>query len=76
MECTVNSTYWDSSSASVLRHDPEPNRPAECEHSTTEFLGFNGEAKFLRCQTCGYILVHQGRRGWAIPPIRKAIEGA
>jgi hypothetical protein len=67
----VNSTFWDSSPVSLSHRDPEPNRPAGCEHDSTEFLGFNGDAKFLRCQSCMYILVLQHDRLWAIPPLSK-----
>ena len=43
-----------------------------CEHSRTESLGFNTNVRFSRCQACGYVLVREGQRTWAVPPVERA----
>ncbi len=48
--------------------DPGSRGPEPCAHPTTESLGSCRDARFFRCQSCGYVLVRQGSIGWAIPP--------
>jgi hypothetical protein len=42
-----------------------------CEHPRTESLGFNSNVRFSRCQQCGYVLVREGQRTWAVPPVER-----
>jgi hypothetical protein len=56
----------------TIRGDPQAKGSFACEHSKTESLGFNRNVRFSRCQTCGYVLVRQGKRSWAIPPVESA----
>lgn len=39
---------------------------AGCRHTDVEVLGYDRDAKFLRCRACGQILVAQGGRFWLI----------
>jgi len=48
------------------------NGSGVCDHSRIESLGSNRNARFLRCRGCGYVLVRQGDRIWAFPPVEKA----
>jgi hypothetical protein len=41
-----------------------------CSHSSLEYLGHNGDARFLRCGSCGEVFVVQGGQTWEIPAIR------
>jgi len=50
----------------------ESNTSTRCEHVTTEPLGFNKGMVFLRCSTCGFVIVTQGTVSLAIPPVRTA----
>jgi len=43
-----------------------------CDHSRIESIGSNPNARFSRCRGCGYVLVRQGGRIWAIPPVENA----
>lgn len=56
----------------TIRDHPRPAGSFACQHSKTESLGFNRNVRFSRCQTCGYVLVRQGKRSWAIPPVESA----
>ncbi len=52
--------------------DPNVKGSVECEHPSTESLGFNSNVRFSRCQECGYVLVREGQRTWAVPPVESA----
>lgn len=41
---------------------------ADCPHVEVENLGFDRNAKFLRCLACGRIVVVQGGRAWVLRP--------
>jgi hypothetical protein len=49
--------------------DPKVKGSVACEHPSTESLGFNSNVRFSRCQECGYVLVREGKRTWAVPPV-------
>lgn len=46
-----------------------PAKDAEpCPHASVEFLGEDkGRNRYLRCRSCGAVLVHDGRRVWVVP---------
>jgi hypothetical protein len=52
--------------------DPKVKGSAPCEHPNPESLGFNSNVRFSRCQACGYVLVREGKRTWAVPPVESA----
>jgi hypothetical protein len=54
---------------------PRMQRPAVCEHSSTEHLGVNRNVTFLRCRRCAHVLVLQGSRCWDIPPADLHADG-
>lgn len=45
-----------------------PSDPRTCRHEDVEELGHDGAAAFLRCVTCGSIVIAHGRRRWIIRP--------
>ena len=55
--------------------DPKVKGSVACEHPSTESLGFNSNVRFSRCQECGYVLVREGKRTWAVPPVETAPYG-
>ncbi|OGS60413.1 MAG: hypothetical protein A3K59_10800 [Euryarchaeota archaeon RBG_19FT_COMBO_69_17] len=42
--------------------------PSVCEHRETEALGSERNAEFLRCRSCGRIVVVQGGHLWVLNP--------
>lgn len=58
----------------LLRRPEEMKRePSECDHRDVETLGFNRNAKFLRCLSCGSVLVVQRSRVWVIAPSARSV---
>src|SRR5207237_2406591 len=47
---------------------------ATCEHASTERLGSNYDALFLRCRQCGRVFVLQDGQVWSIPASPPAPE--
>ncbi len=45
-----------------------PADPRTCRHEAAEELGHNGPAAFIRCATCGSIVIVQGSHRWIIRP--------
>jgi hypothetical protein len=43
-----------------------------CQHATTEWLGFKNGTAFLRCLTCRSVIVTQGGMSLAVPPAQTA----
>lgn len=43
-------------------------RPDVCKHGDLEFLAGGGSAAYLRCVTCGAVLVRQGGQLWSVRP--------
>lgn len=53
------------------RSDVSEIRTRECQHRTAEPLGNDRGMTFLRCLTCRAVIVSQGGRSLAVPPVRK-----
>ena len=49
-----------------------PTDPRTCVHETVEELGHDGLAVFIRCETCGSIMIVQGAHRWIIRPTDEA----
>ncbi len=45
-----------------------PADPRSCIHPEVEELGHDGDAAFLRCETCGSILILRKAHRWIIRP--------
>lgn len=45
-----------------------PTDPRTCRHQAVEEMGRNGNAAFIRCVTCGSIVIVQGSHRWIIRP--------
>ncbi|MCJ2554955.1 MAG: hypothetical protein LN410_01965 [Candidatus Thermoplasmatota archaeon] len=46
--------------------DPTPQKlPVDCRHGEWETLGSGGSSTYLRCRTCGALVVSQGGRLWS-----------
>lgn len=45
-----------------------PTDPRTCRHEDIEELGHDRGAAFLRCATCGSVVIVQGRHRWIIRP--------
>jgi hypothetical protein len=43
-----------------------------CQHKELEYLGENGDARFLRCEGCRMVFVLQGGEAWGIPAVNAA----
>ncbi|HEX9340255.1 MAG TPA: hypothetical protein VF992_03675 [Thermoplasmata archaeon] len=51
--------------------DPDQGRETDrrvCRHPDAEELGFDRDAEFRRCVSCGEVLVRHRGRAWAIRP--------
>ncbi len=42
--------------------------PRTCRHEDLEELGHNAQAVFIRCVTCGSVVIVQGGHRWIIRP--------
>ncbi len=45
-----------------------PTDPRTCRHPEVEALGHDGGAVFVRCVTCGSVVIVQGSHRWIIRP--------
>ncbi len=45
-----------------------PTDPRTCRHEDAEELGHDGAAGFIRCVTCGSVVIRQGGHRWIIRP--------
>ncbi len=45
-----------------------PTDPRTCHHEDVEELGHNAGAVFIRCVTCGSVVIVQGGHRWVIRP--------
>ncbi len=45
-----------------------PTDPRTCRHEDAEALGHNARAVFIRCNTCGSVVIVQGGHRWIIRP--------
>lgn len=41
---------------------------AACAHESIEELGWGGQNAYLRCRTCGTVLIRSGDRTWWLRP--------
>lgn len=57
------------------RNDYREDTSTDCQHETAETLGSNNDTYFLRCLTCRSVVVSQGDRRLAIPPVKISIAG-
>ncbi len=45
-----------------------PADPRTCRHEAIEEIGRDGPAVFIRCDSCGSIVIEQGSHRWIIRP--------
>ncbi len=51
---------------------PKSSAILTCKHEAVEPLGLNAGVEFLRCPSCGAVIVTDGNVRLAIPPVRAA----